>query len=170
MNHTLEDGQHNQSFWGINPKDKIWFITITGAAGAAWSIAIAVTAVANRTAEKTISAVIDPANPEGMAAAISYLNEEAVTGLLTGTATGTAGAFAAAGFGTWLILNIKDAVMSIADAIRKRTAKRTEDIVRQGEEQGIRKLIAQAEAKGDQEFRDKAKEYADEIHINGQSA
>ena len=169
MNHTLEDGQPDQSFWGINPKDKIWFITITGTAGAAWSVAIAVTAVANRTAEKTISATIDPANQERMTAAISYANEETVTGLLTGIATGTAGAFAAAGFGTWLILNIKDAVMSIADAIRKRTAKRTEDIVRQGEEQGIRKLIAQAEAKGDQEFRDKAKEYADEINLNGQS-
>ena len=166
MNHTLEDGQPDQSFWGINPKDKIWFITITGTAGAAWSIAIAVTAVANRTAEKTISATIDPANQERI---ISYTNEETITGLLTGIATGTAGAFAAAGFGTWLILNVKDAIMSIADAIRKRTAKRTEDIVRQGEEQGIRKLIAQAEAKGDQEFRDKAKEYADEIHLNGQS-
>ena len=59
--------------------------------------------------------------------------------------------------------------MSIADAIRERTAKRTEDIFRQGQEQGIRKLIAQADAKGDQEFRDKAKEYADEINLNGQS-
>lgn len=156
MNHTpLDDSQPDQSFWGINPKDKIWFIILTGTAGAAWSAAIAITAVMNR---------MHPApNPT---------QDETISALLTGIATGTAGAFAAAGFGAWLILNVKDAIMSIADAIRKHTAKRTEAIrqqgIQQGQEQGIQNLIAQAEAKGDQEFGDKARKYAKEINQNGQ--
>lgn len=163
MNHTPEDGQPDQSFWGINPKDKIWFITITGAAGAAWSIAIAVTAVINRTAEKTISAVIDPANTDRVSAAISYTNEETITGLLTGIATGTAGAFAAAGFGTWLILNIKDAVMSIADAIRKRTAQNVEAIKEETRNQTIQTFITQAETHSNPDAKEIVMEIADKI-------
>lgn len=152
MNHTpLDDSQPDQSFWGINPNDKIWFITLTGTAGAAWSAAIAITAVMNR--------MNAPPNPTP---------DETISALLAGIATGTAGAFAAAGFGAWLILNVKDAIMSIADAIRKRTAERTQAVLQQGIEQGIQKLIAQAEATGDQEFRDKARKYAEEINRNGQ--
>ena len=145
MRQEQNERKPQQTIWGINPKDRIWFTTITGIAGAAWSAIIVRGNIINREPKETLEAT------------------------LTEIALGTAGAFASSGSGTWLILNVKDAVMSIAEAIRERTAKRTEDIFRQGQEQGIRKLIAQADAKGDQEFRDKAKEYADEINLNGQS-
>ena len=140
MRQVPNERKPQQTIWGINPKDRIWFTTITGIAGAAWSAIIVRGNIINREPKETLEAT------------------------LTEIALGTAGAFASSGSGTWLILNVKDAVMSIAEAIRERTAKRREAI----RNQTIQELIARAEAKGDQEFRDKAQKYAEEINLNGQ--
>ena len=140
MRQAQNEGKMQQTIWGINPKDRIWFTTITGIAGGAWSAIIIRGNTINREPKETLEAT------------------------LTEIALGTAGAFASSGSGTWLILNVKDAVMSIAEAIRERTAKRREAI----RNQTIQELIARAEAKGDQEFRDKAQKYAEEINLNGQ--
>ena len=140
MRQEQNERKPQQTIWGINPKDRIWFTTITGIAGAAWSAIIVRGNIINREPKETLEAT------------------------LTEIALGTAGAFASSGSGTWLILNVKDAVMSIAEAIRERTAKRREAI----RNQTIQELIARAEAKGDQEFRDKAQKYAEEINLNGQ--
>lgn len=56
---------------------------------------------------------------------------------------------------------------SIADAVRRRTAKRTEAIREQGREQVLRKFLELAEAEGDPETIEKAKKIVAEIRRNG---
>ena len=56
--------------------------------------------------------------------------------------------------------------VSIADAIRRRTAKRTEAIREQGREQVLQKFLELAEAEGDPETMAKAKEIVAEIRRN----
>jgi len=56
---------------------------------------------------------------------------------------------------------------SIADAVRRRTAKRTEAIREQGREQVLRKFLELAEAEGDPETIEKARKIVAEIRRNG---
>lgn len=56
---------------------------------------------------------------------------------------------------------------SIADAVRRRTAKRTEAIREQGREQVLRKFLDLAEAEGDPETIEKARKIVAEIRRNG---
>ena len=56
---------------------------------------------------------------------------------------------------------------SIADAIRRRTAKRIEAIREQGREQVLRKFLDLAEAEGHPETIEKAKKIVAEIRQNG---
>ena len=56
--------------------------------------------------------------------------------------------------------------VSIADAIRRRTAKRTEAIREQGREQVLQKFLELAEAEGDPETIEKAKKIVAEIRRN----
>ena len=155
MSEKRTERKPHQSIWGINPKDRIWFTTLTGIAGASLTAIIIKGNIANREPKETI--------------------EETITDI----ALGTAAAFAASGSGTWLILNIKDAVMSIADAIRQNTAKRREAIHNTGKEEGrkegreegreegqeltIRKLMAWAEATGNPELPEQIRKFTDEI-------
>ena len=147
MSEKRTERKPHQSIWGINPKDRIWFTTLTGIAGASLTAIIINGNIANREPKETL--------------------EETITDI----ALGTAAAFAASGSGTWLILNIKDAVMSIADAIRQNTAKRREAIHNTGKEEGrkegqeltIRKLMAWAEATGNPELPEQIRKFTDEI-------
>ena len=142
MRQAQNERKPQQTIWGINPKDRIWFTTITGIAGAAWSAIIVRGNIINREPKETLEAT------------------------LTEIALGTAGAFASSGSGTWLILNVTDAVMSIADAIRERTAKRREAIEEATRNQTIQELMSRAEADNNPELREQIRKYGEEMNRN----
>ena len=146
MRQKQNERKPQQTIWGINPKDRIWFTTLTGIAGTAWSAIIIRGNIINREPKETLEAT------------------------LTEIALGIAGAYAASGSGTWMILNVKDAVMSIGEAIRERTAKRREAIEEatrnQTRKQTIEELIARAEADNNPELREQIRKYGEEMNRN----
>ena len=121
----------SQSIWGINPQDRNWFTTLTATAGTVYA-AIAVTDI------------------------IRQRQPTDTTGDLMGDiATTIAGSYLAAGFVAWAILNAKDTIMSFADSIREKTAKKIESHREEGRVEGrvegrqevLNRLAAEAQDK-----------------------
>ena len=102
----------SQSIWGINPRDRNWFTTLTATAGTIYA-AIAVNDI------------------------IRQRQPTDITGDLMGDiATTIAGSYLAAGFVSWAILNAKDTIMSFADSIREKTARKIESHREEGRVEG----------------------------------
>ena len=136
----LQEPRPTQTIWGINPKDRIWFTVIAAGGGTAWTVAIVVRTITSPAADDPIWTQLLDQRPT------------------------IAGTYAAAGFAAWGLLNIKDGLMSIGDRVREGTAKRRKAIqdqarnegielgIKQGEHRAIKRLIARAEADGNQEL------------------
>ena len=117
----------SQSIWGINPQDRNWFTTLTATAGTIYA-AIAVTDI------------------------IRQRQPTDTTGELMGDiATTIAGSYLAAGFVSWAILNAKDTVMSFADSIREKTARKIESHREEGRVEGRQEGRAEGHREGRQE-------------------
>ncbi len=102
----------SQSIWGINPQDRNWFTTLTATAGTIYA-AIAVNDL------------------------IRQRQPTDTTGDLMGDiATTIAGSYLTAGFVSWAILNAKDTIMSFADSIREKTARKIESHREEGRVEG----------------------------------
>lgn len=103
-----------QTIWGINRADRNLFITMTVASGTALASTFAALAITQRPPEQT----------------------EAQTLFLL--IVGTPASFTATGTVSWAILNAKEVIMSIADSIRERTAKRRKAVRDEGLQEGRR--------------------------------
>ena len=101
-----------QTIWGINRADRNLFITMTVASGTALASTFAALAITQRPPEQT----------------------EAQTLFLL--IVGTPASFTATGTVSWAILNAKEVIMSIADSIRERTAKRRKAVRDEGRQEG----------------------------------
>ena len=101
-----------QTIWGINRADRNLFITMTVASGTALASTFAALAIAQRPPEQT----------------------EAQTLFLL--IVGIPASFTATGTVSWAILNAKEVIMSIADSIRERTARRRKALRDEGREEG----------------------------------
>ena len=110
------DDDERETFWGINRKDRRWFQVMTLVGGTTGSVVLTVLQLKYRTPEDA---------PD-----ILSLN------ILLGIGT----SFAAAGFISWDILQIKEVIMAIADWIRERTARNREkfraEVMQEGFELG----------------------------------
>lgn len=124
-----EPDQGFQTIWGIKPKDRVWFSLITIIAGTGVAVAVI---------------IIGPMLSE-------YEQKELIK-----TFAGITSAYTSAGFAALVIINVKEAILSIAEHIRNNTKKNRmitmEKGRRQGREQTIKSLLAKAEASGNQEL------------------
>ena len=93
------DDDERETFWGINRKDRRWFQVMTLVGGTTGSVVLTVLQLKYRTPEDT---------PDILALNILL---------------GIGASFAAAGFTSWDILQIKEVIMAIADWIRECTAR-----------------------------------------------
>lgn len=136
-----------QSIWGINPADRSWFTALTGAGGTALAATITGTMLANRPADDTIDQ------------------------LLLRLALTAATAYPAAGFITWTILGAKDLMMSFADDLRKRTARKVAAYRQEGLQEGRREVLDElallADAENNQELKDLLSKLQARDHENG---
>ena len=139
-----------QSIWGINPADRSWFTALTGAGGTALAATITGTMLANRPADDTIDQ------------------------LLLRLALTAATAYPAAGFITWTILGVKDLIMSFADDLRKRTARKVAGYRQEGLQEGRREVLDElavlADAENNQELKDLLSRLQARHHENGPDA
>ena len=117
-NPNSRDDDERETFWGISRKDRRWFQVMTLVGGTTGSVVLTVLQLKYRTDEDT---------PDILA-----LN------ILLGIGT----SFAAAGFTSWDILQIKEVIMAIADWIRERTARNREKF-RAEVEQNVREALRQ---------------------------
>ena len=142
-----------QSIWGINPADRSWFTALTGAGGTALAATITATMLANRPADDTIDQ------------------------LLLRLALTAATAYPAAGFISWTILGAKDLMMSFADDLRKRTARKVAGYRQEGRQEGLHEgrrevldeLALLADAEDNQELKDLLSRLQARHHENGQA-
>ena len=109
-----------QTIWGINQADRNLFITMTVASGAALASAFAALAITQHPPEQTEA------------------------DMMFRLIVGIPASFTATGTGSWAILNAKEVIMSIADSIRERTAKRRKAVRDEGREEGHREGRAAA--------------------------
>ena len=117
----------SQSIWGINPQDRNWFTTLTATAGTIYA-AIAVNDL------------------------IRQRQPTDTTGDLMGDiATTIAGSYLTAGFVSWAILNAKDTIMSFADSIREKTARKIESHREEGRVEGRQEGRVEGRQEGRQE-------------------
>ena len=120
-----------QTIWGINRADRNLFITMTVASGTALASTFAALAIAQRPPEQT----------------------EAQTLFLL--IVGTPASFTATGTVSWAILNAKEVIMSIADSIRERTAKRRKAVrdegLQEGRDEAMQEILAVLESGQGQE-------------------
>ena len=108
----LRKEQPSQSIWGINPQDRNWFTTLTATAGTIYAVI-------------AVNDIIRQRQPTD------------TTGDLMGDmATTIAGSYLTAGFVSWAILNAKDTIMSFADSIREKTARKIESHREEGRQEG----------------------------------
>ena len=112
------DDDERETFWGINRKDRRWFQVMTLVGGTTGSVVLTVLQLKYRTDEDT---------PDILALNILL---------------GIGASFAAAGFTSWDILQIKEVIMAIADWIRERTARNREKF-RAEVEQNVREALRQ---------------------------
>ncbi len=112
------DDDERETFWGINRKDRRWFQVMTLVGGTTGSVVLTVLQLKYRTPEDT---------PDILALNILL---------------GIGASFAAAGFTSWDILQIKEVIMAIADWIRERTARNREKF-RAEVEQNVREALRQ---------------------------
>ena len=112
------DDDERETFWGINRKDRRWFQVMTLVGGTTGSVVLTVLQLKYRTDEDT---------PDILALNILL---------------GIGASFAAAGFISWDILQIKEVIMAIADWIRERTARNREKF-RAEVEQNVREALRQ---------------------------
>ena len=112
------DDDERETFWGINRKDRRWFQVMTLVGGTTGSVVLTVLQLKYRTHEDT---------PDILALNILL---------------GIGASFAAAGFTSWDILQIKEVIMAIADWIRERTARNREKF-RAEVEQNVREALRQ---------------------------
>ena len=112
------DDDERETFWGINRKDRRWFQVMTLVGGTTGSVVLTVLQLKYRTLEDT---------PDILALNILL---------------GIGASFAAAGFTSWDILQIKEVIMAIADWIRERTARNREKF-RAEVEQNVREALRQ---------------------------
>ena len=101
-----------QTIWGINQADRNLFITMTVASGAALASAFAALAITQHPPEQTEA------------------------DMMFRLIVGIPASFTATGTGSWAILNAKEVIMSIADSIRERTARRRKAVRDAGREEG----------------------------------
>ena len=111
-----------QTIWGINRADRNLFITMTVASGTALASTFAALAITQRPPEQT----------------------EAQTLFLL--IVGTPASFTATGMVSWAILNAKEVIMSIADSIRERTAKRRKAVRDEGRREAMQEILAALES------------------------
>ena len=117
-NPNRRDDDERETFWGINRKDRRWFQVMTLVGGTTGSVVLTVLQLKYRTPEDT---------PDILALNVLL---------------GIGASFAAAGFISWDILQIKEVIMAIADWIRERTARNREQF-RAEVEQNVREALQQ---------------------------
>ena len=123
MSEKRTERKPHQSIWGINPQDRNWFTTLTATAGTIYA-AIAVNDL------------------------IRQRQPTDTTGDLMGDiATTIAGSYLTAGFVSWAILNAKDTIMSFADSIREKTARKIESHREEGRVEGRQEMLNRLAAK-----------------------
>ena len=135
---TEPEPRPTQSIWGINPDDRSWFTALTSIGGTSLAGTIMGTMIANRPTDDTIDQ------------------------LLLRMAVTVTTAYPAAGFLSWMILSTKDLMMSFADDMRKRTARKIAGYREEGRDEGrdegrrqaLDELAGIAQAEGNQELRD----------------
>ena len=125
-----------QTIWGINRADRNLFITMTVASGTALASTFAALAITQRPPEQT----------------------EAQTLFLL--IVGTPASFTATGTVSWAILNAKEVIMSIADSIRERTAKRRKAVRDEGLQEGLQEGRREGRQEGWQEGRQEGRDEA----------
>ena len=122
------DDDERETFWGINRKDRRWFQVMTLVGGTTGSVVLTVLQLKYRTPEDT---------PDILALNILL---------------GIGASFAAAGFTSWDILQIKEVIMAIADWIRERTARNREkfraEVMQEGFELGRAEGRTEGRAEG----------------------
>ena len=127
------DDDERETFWGINRKDRRWFQVMTLVGGTTGSVVLTVLQLKYRTPEDT---------PDILALNILL---------------GIGASFAAAGFTSWDILQIKEVIMAIADWIRERTARNREkfraEVMQEGFELGRAEGRTEGRAEGRTEGR-----------------
>lgn len=111
-----------QTIWGINQADRNLFITMTVASGAALASAFAALAITQRPPEQTEA------------------------DMMFRLIVGIPASFTATGTGSWAILNAKEVIMSIADSIRERTAKRRKAVRDEGRQEAMQEILEALES------------------------
>ena len=128
-NSNRRDDDERETFWGINRKDRRWFQVMTLVGGTTGSVVLTVLQLKYRTHEDT---------PDILALNILL---------------GIGASFAAAGFTSWDILQIKEVIMAIADWIRERTARNREKFRAEVMQEGFELGRAEGRAEGRTEGR-----------------